>query len=89
MITMTTTQHRGTMPGRALAASGLGVHATPLPSMRSWQGGSVAPAFLGCDTTGVAAFPTNAYVVNHTTQASAKGFITSKRTARSLGARST
>jgi len=87
MMTMTT-QYRGQTPGRARLATS-GVRSMHLPTMGSWQGDSPAPAFLGCDTTGLVAFPTNAYVANHTTEACAKGFNTIKRTARHLGTGST
>jgi hypothetical protein len=80
MMTMTT-MHQGHVPGRArLVASGVG-------TMQSWQGRSVAPAFTGDDTTGVAAFRMNACAADHTTEPRAKGLI--KRTARHLGTRST
>jgi hypothetical protein len=85
--TMTmTTHHLGHGPGRArLVATAVGTGSTHVT--RNWRGVSSAPAFLGRGTTGLAAFATNAYMANPTTQPCADTMI--KRTARSLGTRST
>ena len=83
-MTTMTLHYLGHEPGRARpVASGVGSSAV----MSSWR---VAPAYLGRGTTGLSAFgfatETNATVANHTTQPCDT---TIKRTARSLGTRST
>ena len=89
MIDTMTMQDLGQAPGRARrAASVLCVHATHLP-MRGWREQLVAPAFDGCGTTGVAAFPMHADLGTTTNPAGATGLTSIKRTARHLRSRST
>ena len=79
----TTTQHLGQRPGRARRCGSIAVVCP------SWYRHSVAPAFHGCGTTGVAGFPMDAYLGNTTTLAGATNESLIKRHARHLGTGST
>ena len=83
MDTTTTTQHLGQTPGRARRC------ASTVVACSGWRHHTVAPAFQGSDTTGVAEFPMNAYLGNTTTLAGATNQSFIKRHARHLGRGST
>jgi hypothetical protein len=88
MPTMTTTQHRGLMPGRARrVAPGAVGRSTCTATPRSWRGGSADPTFLGGG--GTCATATNPFVFEHTANTGTTGLSTIKCTARYLGTRST
>ncbi len=84
----TTMQHQGHVPGgaRVLAPTHRIAGST---ASRTWPERSVAPAFRGCHTTGVASFTSDDYVADATNPAGATGLTFMKRTARHLGSRST
>jgi hypothetical protein len=86
-MTTFTTLLPATDRARTALSSHAAVHAAH-PPVAAWRDGSTSPAFLGCGTTGLGAFATNAYVseTNRTVWA-AKQMI--KRPARHLETRST
>lgn len=83
MDTMTTTQQLGQTPAGARRCGSGAVAGL------SWRQHTVAPAFHGRGTTGVAGFPINAYFGNTTTLACAKNEMFIERHARHLGTGST
>ena len=83
MDTMTTTHQLGHTPGRARRCG------SAVVACSSWRQHTVAPAFHGRGTTGVAGLPINAYNGNTTTLAAAKNAMFAKRHARHLETGST
>jgi len=88
MMDTMTMQHQGRVPGGARVIAPAH-RIAGLPSQRAWQFHVTAPAFRGCDTTGVAAFASDTYQGSTTNPAGVTGLTSMKRNARHLGTRST